>query len=69
MLRYADFLAELIVFFGPKASPRVEDLDVRSIKAFSSSLTRRQLRGGRRAGKGPVSPATKNLYLIALRGP
>lgn len=68
VLRYADFLSELIVFFGPKASPRVADLDVRSIKAFGSSLTRRQLRGGRRAGKGPVSPATKNLYLISLRG-
>jgi integrase/recombinase XerD len=68
VLRYADYLAELIVFFGPKASPRVADLDVRSIKAFGSGLTRRQLRGGRRTGKGALSPASKNLYLIALRG-
>jgi site-specific recombinase XerD len=68
VLRYADHLAEFIAFFGSKASPRVADLDVRSIKAFGSSLTRRQLRAGRRAGKGAVSPATKNLALIALRG-
>jgi site-specific recombinase XerD len=66
--RYSDYLAEFIAFFGPKASPRIADLDVRSIKAFGSSLTRRQLRGGRRAGKGALSPASKNLVLIALRG-
>ena len=66
--RYADYLGELVAFFGPKASPRVADLDVRSIKAFGSSLTRRQLRSGRRAGKAALSPASKNLFLIALRG-
>src|SRR5438132_3884612 len=66
--RYCDYLSEFVAFFGPKASPRVADLDVRSLKAFGSSLTRRQLRGGRRAGKGQISPASKNLVLIALRG-
>ncbi|HVR88573.1 MAG TPA: tyrosine-type recombinase/integrase [Candidatus Limnocylindria bacterium] len=66
--RYRGYLDELLTFLGPTASPRVADLDLRSIKAFGSHLTRRQLRGGRRAGKGAVSPATKNLYLIALRG-
>lgn len=66
--RYADYLAEFIAFFGPKASPRVSDIDVRSLKAFGTSLTRRTLRGGRRAGTGQLSPATKNLSLIALRG-
>ena len=66
--RYADYLAELVAFYGAKAAPRIADLDVRSIKAFGSSLTRRQLRAGRRAGKGALSPASKNLFLIALRG-
>jgi integrase/recombinase XerD len=66
--RYSDYLAEFIAFFGPKSAPRVADLDVRSLKAFGSSLTRRTLRGGRRAGKGQISPASKNLVLIALRG-
>jgi integrase/recombinase XerD len=68
VLRYADHLADFIAFFGAKGAPRVSDVDVRSIKAFGSSLTRRPLRAGRRAGKGPVSPATKNLALITLRG-
>jgi len=66
--RYADYLAELVAFYGPKAAPRVADLDLRSIKAFGSSLTRRQLRSGPRAGKATLSPASKNLHLIALRG-
>lgn len=66
--RYADYLGEFIAFFGPKAAPRVSDIDVRSIKAFGSSLTRRPLRGGRRTAKGAISPASKNLVLIALRG-
>ncbi len=66
--RYGDYLFEFVAFFGPKAAPRVEDIDVRSIKAFGSSLTRRQLRAGRRAGKAALSPASKNLVLIALRG-
>ena len=66
--RYADYLSDFLAFFGPKAVPRVSDVDVRSIKAFGTSLTRRTLRGGRRAGKAHVSAATKNLNLIALRG-
>jgi site-specific recombinase XerD len=66
--RYADYLQEFVAFFGAKSAPRVVDLDVRSLKAFGSSLTRRQLRGGRRSGKGQISPASKNLELIALRG-
>ncbi|MBI3522351.1 MAG: tyrosine-type recombinase/integrase [Chloroflexi bacterium] len=68
VVRYGDYLAELLKFYGPKATPRVADLDLRSIKAFGSSLTRRQLRGGSRVGKAALSPATKNLHLIALRG-
>jgi site-specific recombinase XerD len=66
--RYGDYLSEFITFFGPKASPRVGDLDVRSIKAFGSGLTRRPLRAGPRAGKGALSAASKNLMLISLRG-
>src|SRR5258708_6093903 len=66
--RYADYLHDFVAFFGPRAAPRVSDIDVRSIKAFGTTLTRRTLRGGRRAGKAHVSPATKNLNLIALRG-
>lgn len=66
--RYSDYLSEFVAFLGPKAAPRVSDIDVRSLKAFGSSLTRRQLRGGRRAGKAAISPASKNLVLIALRG-
>jgi integrase/recombinase XerD len=67
VLRYGDFLSDFILFFGPKAAPRVSDIDLRSTKAFGSSLTRRTLRSGRRAGKAQVSAATKNLSLIALR--
>src|SRR5438874_13709971 len=37
VLRYADHLADFITFFGARASPRVSDVDVRSIKAFGSS--------------------------------
>lgn len=66
--RYADYLFLLIAFFGPTAAPRIADLDVRSIKAFGSSLTRRQTRSGRQAGRATLSPASKNLILIALRG-
>lgn len=68
VIRYSDYLSQFIAFFGPKASPRVQDLDVRSIKAFGTSLTRKPLRAGKRTGKGSLSPASKNLYLIALRG-
>ena len=68
VVRYGDYLAEFIAFLGAKSAPRVSDIDVRSIKAFGSSLTRRQLRSGQRAGKTALSPASKNLYLIALRG-
>lgn len=66
--RYADYCQELLAFFGPQAAPRVADLDVRSIKAFGSSLTRRALRSGPRAGRSTLGPASKNLILIALRG-
>ncbi len=68
VIRYSDYLSQFIEFFGPRSSPRVEDLDVRSIKAFGTSLTRKPLRAGKRTGKGSLSPASKNLYLIALRG-
>jgi integrase/recombinase XerD len=67
--KYAAYLHDFCGFLerdGKKA--RVADLDIRSLKAYGSSLTRRQARGGLAKGKRPISAATKNLHLIALRG-
>src|SRR6266513_1281019 len=67
--RYERFLLEFIEFTGRDgANPRVKDIDVRILKAFASHLTRRRLLSGRDAGKKPISAASKNLHLIALRG-
>src|SRR6266513_872345 len=67
--RYERFLLEFIEFAGRDgANPRVKDIDVRILKAFASHLTRRRLLSGRDAGKKPISAASKNLHLIALRG-
>ena len=67
--RYERFLVEFLGFIDRDgASPRVKDLDLRILKAYSSHLTRRRLLAGRDVGKRPISAASKNMYLIALRG-
>src|SRR5437660_10260875 len=67
--RYERFLVEFLEFVdGHGDTPRVRDLDVRILKAYGSHLTRRRLLAGRDAGKRPISAASKNLHLIALRG-
>ena len=67
--RYERFLLEFVEFIGRDgANPRVRDIDLRILKAFGSHLTRRRLLSGRDAGKKPISAASKNLHLIALRG-
>ncbi len=66
--RYAAYMAEFVNFMerdGGKA--KVSDIDIRSLKAYSSHLTRRQVRNGRNGGRGTIAAATKNLHLIALR--
>ena len=67
--RYERFLVEFLEFVERDgAAPRVRDIDLRILKAFGSHLTRRRLLAGRDAGKRPISAASKNLHLIALRG-
>src|SRR5256714_12554647 len=67
--RYERFLVEFLDFIGREgASPRVKDLDLRILKAYGSHLTRRRLLAGRDVGKRPISAASKNMHLIALRG-
>ena len=67
--RYARFLLEFLEFVERDGdTPRVRDLDVRILKAYASHLTRRRLLAGRDAGKRPISAASKNMHLIALRG-
>jgi integrase/recombinase XerD len=67
--KYAAYLHDFCSFLerGDK-SPRIADIDIRSLKAYGSHLTRRQARGGLAKGKRSISAATKNLHLIALRG-
>jgi site-specific recombinase XerD len=67
--KYAAYLSDFCAFLerGDK-KPRISDLEIRSLKAYGSSLTRRQARGGTAKGKRAISAATKNLHLIALRG-
>jgi site-specific recombinase XerD len=67
--KYAAYLNDFCAFLerGDK-EPRISDLEIRSLKAYGSSLTRRQARGGTAKGKRAISAATKNLHLIALRG-
>lgn len=66
--RYASYISEFLTFMerGGKA-PKVSDVDIRALKAYGSHLTRRQVQNGRYGGRGQISPATKNLRLIALR--
>lgn len=67
--KYAAYIADFVGFIErTNKDPRVGDIDLRTLKAYGSHLTRRQLRGGRDAGRGTVSAATKNMHLIALRG-
>ena len=67
--RYERFLSEFLDFVERDgAPPRVRDIDIRTLRAFSSHLARRRLLAGRDAGKRPISAASRNLHLIALRG-
>src|SRR5438094_2412388 len=67
--RYERFLLEFLEFIERDgAQPRIKDLDLRMLKAYGSHLTRRRLLAGRDAGKRPISAASKNMHLIALRG-
>ncbi|TMC73074.1 MAG: hypothetical protein E6J13_04180, partial [Chloroflexi bacterium] len=67
--RYERFLVEFLNFVERDgAKPRVKDIDIRILKAYGSHLTRRRLLSGPDAGKRPISAASKNLHLIALRG-
>src|SRR5438552_18443276 len=67
--RYERFLIELLDFVERDgAAPRIRDIDIRTLRAFSSHLARRRLLAGRDAGKRPLSAASRNLHLIALRG-
>ena len=69
--RYAAYLADFVRFMegdGKRAKARVSDIDIRSLKAYGSHLTRRGVQNGRYGGRATISAATKNLHLIALRG-
>src|SRR2546423_2728686 len=67
--RYERFLVEFLEFIERDgAKPRAKDIDIRILKAYGSHLTRRRLLAGRDMGKRPISAASKNLHLIALRG-
>src|SRR6059036_4339115 len=67
--RYERFLVEFLDFIERDgANPRAKDVDIRILKAYGSHLTRRRLLAGRDAGKRPISAASKNMHLIALRG-
>src|SRR2546428_4681950 len=67
--RYERFLVEFLDFIDRDgANPRIKDVDLRTLKAYGSHLTRRRLLAGRDVGKRPISAASKNMHLIALRG-
>src|SRR5881296_3075110 len=54
--RYERFLIEFLDFAERDgAAPRIRDLDIRTLRAFSSHLARRRLLAGRDAGKRPIS--------------
>ena len=66
--RYTAYIADFLAFMSRDGRmPKVSDVDIRALKAYSSSLTRRQVRNGRYGGRGTISAATRNLHLIALR--
>jgi site-specific recombinase XerD len=66
--RYAAYIAEFVSFMqrGGRTA-EISDIDIRALKAYSSHLTRRQIRNGRNGGRGTIAAATKNLNQIALR--
>ena len=67
--RYERFLLEFLGFLERDgAKPRLKDIDIRVLKAYGTHLSRRRLLAGRDAGKRPISAASRNLHLIALRG-
>src|SRR5436190_11743207 len=67
--RYAAYLADFVAFMNRDGkAATVSDIDIRALKAYASHLTRRGVQNGRYGGHGAIAPATKNLYLIALRG-
>lgn len=66
--RYAAYVNDFLTFMSRDGrTPKVSDVDIRALKAYSSSLTRRGVRNGRYGGRATISAATKNLHLIALR--
>lgn len=66
--QYARHLDGLLDFLERDGGTvHVRDLDIRTLRAYSSQLTRRGQRRPHAAGR-PISPATKNLHLITLRG-
>ena len=68
LTKYERYLAEFVAFVERSApKPKVRDVDLRTLKAYSSYLTRRQRRQAS-VGRRPVATVTKNLHLIALRG-
>ena len=67
--RYAAYLSEFLMFMErDDKRAKISDIDIRSLKAYASHLTRRGVRNGRYGGKATISASTKNLSLIALRG-
>jgi integrase/recombinase XerD len=67
--KYAAYLHDFCAFLERQdRTPRITDIDIRSLKAYGTHLTRRQARGGAAKGRRAISAATKNLHLIALRG-
>jgi site-specific recombinase XerD len=67
--KYAAYLHDFCGFLErDERRPRISDLDIRSLKAYGSHLTRRQARAGSARGKRAIGAATKNLHLIAVRG-
>ena len=64
MAKYDAHLRAFLDFLGRGgAAPRVKDLDLRTLRAYSSHLGRR-----RKANGDGISATTKNLQLIVLRG-
>jgi integrase/recombinase XerD len=67
--RYAAYLSEFLMFMErDDKRAKISDIDIRSLKAYASHLTRRGVRNGRYGGRAAISASTKNLSLIALRG-
>src|SRR5438874_7635733 len=60
--RYERFLLEFLGFIERDgANPRIRDLDLRTLRAYTSHLTRRRLLAGAHAGARPLSAASRNL--------